>query len=245
MPDWQDHDQHDVIPNLRRLPGSNAGRVFRSAALCQLSDRAQKSLRDLELVAVVDLREPEEVVQHPDELDALSNSVTYHSVPLYRGPVPLNTPIDQVYRELLTYRSRQIAAAVSLLARYGSDGVLVHCRAGKDRTGLVVGLALAAVGVEAELIVNDYSRSGQNLPDSYRRSVTTMITDTLGHEKTTLHAALKLHLTSPRGAFERALRFIEDQYGSAADYLRAAGMNETDLHTLGTALIDLVEEPTR
>ena len=44
--------------------------------------------------------------------------------------------------------------------------VLVHCTAGKDRTGIVVALALLAVGVDRQAVVDDYARSEANLRGS-------------------------------------------------------------------------------
>ena len=44
---------------------------------------------------------------------------------------------------------------------------LVHCTAGKDRTGLVIALALGAVGVADEVIADDYARSAEFLVGAY------------------------------------------------------------------------------
>src|SRR5438034_394341 len=47
---------------------------------------------------------------------------------------------------------------------YGADApVVVHCTAGKDRTGIVVALALLAVGVDRETVVSDYALTEANL----------------------------------------------------------------------------------
>ncbi|MFP3381581.1 tyrosine-protein phosphatase, partial [Bacillus sp. SIMBA_069] len=57
----------------------------------------------------------------------------------------------------------QLATAVRLIADSGEDPVLVHCTAGKDRTGLVVALALLAAGVDREDVVADYAQTADNL----------------------------------------------------------------------------------
>ena len=76
------------------------------------------------------------------------------------------------YLGYLEDRPDQVVAAVRTIA--SSEGpVLVHCAAGKDRTGVVVALALSAVGVRPEAIVADYAATGERtgpLLDRLRRS---------------------------------------------------------------------------
>ena len=54
-----------------------------------------------------------------------------------------------------------IGAALRVLADPASGTSLVHCAAGKDRTGVVVALALSLVGVTREAVVADYVRSAE------------------------------------------------------------------------------------
>ena len=60
----------------------------------------------------------------------------------------------------------QFGAAVGVIADAEEGGVLVHCHAGKDRTGLVVALLLAVAGVAPEVIAADYALSEPNLAPS-------------------------------------------------------------------------------
>jgi len=52
-----------------------------------------------------------------------------------------------------------VVAALRSIA-YSEGAVLVHCAAGKDRTGVVVALALVVAGVSAQAVVDDYAASG-------------------------------------------------------------------------------------
>jgi hypothetical protein len=86
-------------------------------------------------------------------------------------------PADPMCGHYLGYledRPDQVVSALRTIA--GSAGaVLVHCAAGKDRTGVVVALALSAVGVRREAIVADYVATGERteaLVERLRRSPT-------------------------------------------------------------------------
>jgi protein tyrosine/serine phosphatase len=68
------------------------------------------------------------------------------------------------YQAYLEGSSAVIVAALELLAEPGTTPALVHCTAGKDRTGVVVAMLLSALGVPAEHIVGDYAATDPNMP---------------------------------------------------------------------------------
>ena len=63
------------------------------------------------------------------------------------------------YLAYLRHRPDSVVEAVRTMAAPGG-AVLVHCAAGKDRTGVVVALALAAAGVSRGAVVADYVATG-------------------------------------------------------------------------------------
>ncbi|WP_018656251.1 tyrosine-protein phosphatase [Actinomadura flavalba] len=72
------------------------------------------------------------------------------------------------YEGYLDHRADSIVAALRVMAR--ADGAaLVHCAAGKDRTGVVCALALEVAGVHREAIVDDYAQTGERLEAILRR----------------------------------------------------------------------------
>ena len=67
------------------------------------------------------------------------------------------------YLSYLATRPDSVLAALDAIA--SSEGaVVVHCAAGKDRTGTVVGLALSAVGVPDDLVIADFAASAERVP---------------------------------------------------------------------------------
>ena len=70
--------------------------------------------------------------------------------------------MQEAYHGLLNGFPQRFAAAVSTVAQ--ADGpVVIHCHAGRDRTGLTCGLMLRLAGVELETIAADHARSDEFL----------------------------------------------------------------------------------
>src|SRR6266496_975922 len=67
------------------------------------------------------------------------------------------------YRPFLERKADRCAAAVAAVAGAGPGGVIFHCGAGRDRTGLLALLLLALVEVEPESIAEDYELTTEPL----------------------------------------------------------------------------------
>lgn len=115
-------------------------------------------------VLVIDLREPDE----PQGGHPLAGPATdVVQVPLLAGPhvgdwrtVP---SLDELYLGSLSRASERIGEVLDLLT--GAAGpTLVHCAAGKDRTGVLVAVLLRAAGVSRDAVLEDYLRTEQNVP---------------------------------------------------------------------------------
>jgi protein-tyrosine phosphatase len=66
------------------------------------------------------------------------------------------------YLGYLEDRPDQVVAALRSVA-HSPGAAIVHCAAGKDRTGVVVALALSAAGVRREAVITDYAASGERM----------------------------------------------------------------------------------
>jgi protein tyrosine/serine phosphatase len=158
------------------------GALIRSASLGHLTDAdVQHLVGDLGVRRVVDLRtdvevdrdgpgalhdQPDVVVHHlslyPDttdraELPAGPGSGTPEPLPWQRERFATeHGPVVAAYLRYLEQRPDSIVAALRAIAE-PVGATLVHCAAGKDRTGVVVALALTVAGVDRELIAADYA----------------------------------------------------------------------------------------
>jgi protein-tyrosine phosphatase len=143
------------------------GMLFRSDTLQALTDDdVTRLVEHLGVEVVIDLRiGPEAVAEGRGPLAAAT--VCYINAPLRDLPVSDLPPAEQsahFYLEHLASPSPVLPMLVRMLAAASGRPTVLHCAAGKDRTGLVAALTLRLLGVDDEDIVADYLATGQNMP---------------------------------------------------------------------------------
>jgi protein-tyrosine phosphatase len=138
---------------------------------------------------------------------------------------PGESPIVRAYMSYLRRRPDSVVGSVRAIAR--ADGaVLVHCAAGKDRTGVVVALALDAAGVDRDTIVDDYLVTRERIDAIMARLVSS----------STYRAELEggdaqRHAPVP-GSMERVLELIDQHLGGSVAWLSAHGLDDLDIKRL-------------
>ena len=143
-------------------------------------------------------------------------------------------PLVHIYLGYLRDRPENVVEAVRRLAAVDAGPALVHCAAGKDRTGTLVALVLDAVGVEREAVVADYALSGEQIEAMFRRWTTA--------SGEPMPADLTPHI--PRAeAMAEVLATLDAEHGTdgaggAAGWLLANGLDEADLEHLRTRLTE-------
>jgi hypothetical protein len=140
-----------------------------------------------------------------------------------------------VYLRYLDDRGDSIIAALRLIA-YTDGATIVHCAAGKDRTGIVVALALREVGVTPEAIVADYARSADRID-----AVLTRLSKRPAYAEELAGTDPDRH--KPRAAtMEKVLAAIDEIHGGAGTWLRANGWTDRDAASLRHKLLDVQPE---
>jgi protein-tyrosine phosphatase len=142
------------------------------------------------------------------------------------GPaIPDETPVVHAYLSYLGRRPDSIVASIRTVAR-ASGAVLVHCAAGKDRTGVVVALALDAVGADREAIVADYVATADRVEAIMARllSSRTYRGELEGHDPQA-HAPIA-------ETMERLLHLVDERFGGASGWLLHHGLDGDDLELL-------------
>jgi len=139
--------------------------------------------------------------------------------------LPDETPIVRAYVSYLRRRPDSVVGSVRTIAR--ADGaVLVHCAAGKDRTGVVVAMALDAAGIDREVIVSDYLATDQRIDAIFERL---MSSPTYREELKDTHPQTHAPVA---GTMERVLALVDEHYGGSAKWLAAHGLDRADLARL-------------
>lgn len=134
-------------------------------------------------------------------------------------------PVVRAYLSYLSRRPDSIVGSIRTIAR-AQRAVLVHCAAGKDRTGVVIALALDAAGVDRGAIVSDYLATGERIERIMERLVSssTYRSEVEGHDPRTLAPV--------PGAMERVLDIVDDRFGGTVSWLSANGLDRADLGRL-------------
>jgi protein-tyrosine phosphatase len=138
---------------------------------------------------------------------------------------PEETRVVRAYLSYLQLRPDSIVASVRAIAR-ARGAVLVHCAAGKDRTGVIVALALDAAGYEREAIVADYLATAERIEEIVARLSLSPL-----YRKQLDSRDVKDHAPSP-GTIERVLELVDERHGGAASWLSANGLDDADLQLL-------------
>jgi protein-tyrosine phosphatase len=245
--------------NARDLGGlpTRDGRQVASRVLLRSDNLQDLSPADVEtlvdgfgLTTVIDLRSTQEIESEgPSPLDAVPSvrhlrlsvlpelgertDVVAEALLLRRERDRSRYPDDVMCGHYLGYledRPDSVIGAVRAIA--DCDGAaIVHCAAGKDRTGVVVALALSAVGVPAEEVVADYALTDERIEAILRRLIgsSTYASDLKGSE-TDRHR--------PRPETMKAfLEQVEVRYGGVTQWLASHRFGEADLERLRARLV--------
>jgi protein tyrosine/serine phosphatase len=141
----------------------------RSDTLSGLTDRGRAALEAYGIRTIIDLRVPVEVRDDPGPY-AAHDTIAMHNLPLDPNDRMVSKAVS-AYRQaglntlvamnaaLLDVCRDQVATIMRTIATAPEGGVLFHCHAGRDRTGLIASLILGLAGVPAEEIVEDYAIS--------------------------------------------------------------------------------------
>ncbi|MGK5738796.1 tyrosine-protein phosphatase [Micromonospora sp. URMC 103] len=211
-------------------------RLYRSDSLHRIDDSDREAFAALGVRTVIDLRRPYEIerdgrVPHFDGL-------TWHNIhpehaewdeTPYRSGSDLARYLADRYADLAQTGTAGLAEAVGLIADSANAPVVVHCHAGKDRTGIVCGLTLAVLGVSDDDIAADYALSSA----ASERFHAWLAASTAETEEPP-----PPFLASPAETMRLFLAELREGYGSAEGYLRHAGVTDAQLAALRDHLLD-------
>lgn len=183
---------------------------------------------------VIDLRRTDETQKAPNVF-ATARTVTYRHLSLMHDVQPEASdpqPLVDYYRRILDERQEQIGEALRTLTHPEGPPVVIHCTAGKDRTGMITALLLGLAGVPEEIIIEDYALSSAYLGEPFRDEVRQRAIER-GHtweQYEPLIACLPDYMRT-------TLRYLTQLYGGFEAYARTVGLGADHIEALRSVIL--------
>ena len=211
-------------------------RLFRADGLSSLSERDRGVIRDLGVATVIDLRTTTELrggrfptedipvgFHHLPLLDAVPDPARFEKAPGF---------LATQYQEMVDEAADQIVQVLSVVALGEDRPVIVHCTAGKDRTGVLIAVLLGVLGVPDDTIVGDYALSARAMSALQARLV-----ERYPESRELIDSADELFSAAP-ATIAALLSALRARWGSCEAYLRASGADAAMLNALRRRLLD-------
>ena len=222
-----------------------SGLLFRSASPDLIGNaEAQILQNEISLKTVIDLRHPEELKDNPSrgalvELVGNRKNISVmnseKSMLFQRSELDVMFGIGQSGKRYLAHLERgkeKWREVFELYFQFSSYPILVHCTAGKDRTGIIAGLILDLIGVDHKIIAQDYTVSS----DSVDRLLEYL--DDSGRFPEGSREELRDRMLSRSLYMEDFLILLYEKYGNAEGYLNYLGFSQPDIDGLRDCLLN-------
>lgn len=226
--------------------------LLRADDLCRLTPAGQAELAAYGVRTIVDLRSPAEMAlaPHPyaacsrvtagvaDAVAGVSDLPAYHALAIFdeedAGAMAKLQGIDDngaFYCAVLDVFRARVGTVIQTVADAPEGGVLVHCFAGKDRTGIVVALLLAVAGVARATIAADYALSDAYLQPLYDELLAAM-DDAAERERHAQH-----YFKAVPEAILAVLDHLDTHHGGVVPFLLSAGVTEAQIARIKDRLV--------
>ncbi len=233
----------EVAHNVRHIGGyrTHGGRttsdsIVRSAGLQGLTANGLRTLADAGIKAIVDLRSTVERGQNVTP-DPTAFGIRHVFAAVFEQD---QSPVGQSHEEFPGYAvvyqrmletGREAYRTLFEVVASTQGGVLFHCAAGKDRTGVAAALMLGLAGVADETIVEDYAVSAALLEPMINAWLPRMAERGISEERG------RQLMASPPADMEATLVHIETMYGSPAGYLESIGLSTETISAARARLV--------
>ncbi len=227
------------------------GRLFRSAHLGQASMADIEALEGLGIGVITDLRRPTERAREPSRWQDFTGRLISsdegdraegpHVEFLRQGDLSdegVEAYLGRYYREA-PFEPRHLSMfAATFAALDGGEGaLLVHCTAGKDRTGLLAALIQRALGAREADVTDDFVETNRVMMNRARRErVAAILRPLVGREPS--EAILVGFMGVSAGHLDLAFAAIDERAGGLERYLATLDVDARRLERLRGKLLN-------
>jgi protein-tyrosine phosphatase len=212
------------------------GTVVRSDSPAALTEAGRAVLASYGVRAIVDLRLPAELADDPNPFaEPGDHGIAYTNVSIIdpgAGFPPNTITLAENYLWSLERFRDLVAKAVEAVAQAPEGAVLIHCAAGKDRTGLISALLLGLVDVPTETIAADYAMTAELLASREREWL-----ESGPPEEREAREAMSARYAPTAEVMLEVLERLTERFGGVEPYLLEAGVRREDLERLRERLV--------
>lgn len=248
----------ECAPNFRDLGGLptrdgavlSRGRLFRSDMVSRPTAQDESILAACRIGLVLDLRSAAEANSHPNTYwrkrgvevisfdvgtDVRAKGSFWERLRADISPASIEELMHSVYRSIPHAVAPALRTLFDRLVE-GTPVTLIHCTAGKDRTGVAVALLLHALGVTTDAIAADYLETCARIGDREIARAQRLFSEIAGRR---LDDASLRFLTHADMAFlQQSFDHIERKFGGLDTFLeRQAGLDDAKLTRLREVLV--------
>ena len=207
------------------------GLYFRTGRQDRMTEKDLAELSDLKISTQIDLRKPDEVLdQGKGPLEAMGANYINIAVIPEGGSDQLSKLVGDTgisgkrYLGYLGFGPTSWLRLFGILSNLENLPVVLHCTAGKDRTGVSTAFLLSVLGINRDLIEADYLLT--NL-DTERQA--DFIESTVGYPDGYDRESMITAAGVPKDAMKDFLDGVESKWGSAVEYLKKIGVTEEQM----------------
>lgn len=207
---------------------SKAHKYIRASSPANATKEDIETLKEYGVKAVIDLRSDFEK-EHQKNPFSNDPDIDFYEVNLFDSTSASIVPeevkqykdLGGVYIYMLEGMKKKFKDIFEIFLKYPYEGVMFHCSAGKDRTGMTAALLLDLIGCHEYDIVKDYSESYENNIE-INEGLLEMMKD---------EEAKQYLNSSPRYMME-FLDYLREHYGSSKEYLIEIGLSYDEIEQL-------------